>query len=366
MFLLKVSLGSFSSFLASKLEIWLRQFEWPWRVFCVGCQVYALKTLVYSVVFHFVWICQSPIRLFQTISLPMGNLILCIKFSSADYLKMKGEHSKEKLSKFPHFIVVSNSLGKYSKISNFLVSWRERKKNWLEHHPSHKKVRLTGTRIFLKVGPPTLHGEGRQHSILPNFPKNWMKLKEFGPPGARVLHAPLRSATVNNTQFRWTSTLAYPRGASDTRPSQSNSYSFWGEMAKIIAWHSILGLLVPPSVWEILDPPMVPIVRFVCSWWIVEEILDLPRITLKLQKLLLSWIPPENNANLFMHLSIVGSVVECSPATRAARVRFPDDANFRFFASKNFVQAPINRNSVRQHAYHWQMALGTHASPSGS
>ena len=26
------------------------------------------------------------------------------------------------------------------------------------------------------------------------------------------------------------------------------------------------------------------------------------------------------------HLSIVGSVVECSPATRAARVRFPDDA----------------------------------------
>ena len=29
-------------------------------------------------------------------------------------------------------------------------------------------------------------------------------------------------------------------------------------------------------------------------------------------------------------LSIVGSVVECSPATRAARVRFPDDANTFF------------------------------------
>ena len=28
--------------------------------------------------------------------------------------------------------------------------------------------------------------------------------------------------------------------------------------------------------------------------------------------------------------SIVGSVVECSPATRAARVRFPDDANLFF------------------------------------
>ena len=31
-------------------------------------------------------------------------------------------------------------------------------------------------------------------------------------------------------------------------------------------------------------------------------------------------------------LSIVGSVVECSPATRAARVRFPDDARNVFSA----------------------------------
>ena len=30
-------------------------------------------------------------------------------------------------------------------------------------------------------------------------------------------------------------------------------------------------------------------------------------------------------------LSIVGSVVECSPATRAARVRFPDDAVDTFY-----------------------------------
>ena len=30
--------------------------------------------------------------------------------------------------------------------------------------------------------------------------------------------------------------------------------------------------------------------------------------------------------DLIPHVSIVGSVVECSPATRAARVRFPDDA----------------------------------------
>jgi hypothetical protein len=32
----------------------------------------------------------------------------------------------------------------------------------------------------------------------------------------------------------------------------------------------------------------------------------------------------------FTYLSIVGSVVECSPATRAARVRFPDDAEKSF------------------------------------
>ena len=31
---------------------------------------------------------------------------------------------------------------------------------------------------------------GRQHTILPNFPKNCMKLKEFGPPGERVPRAP--------------------------------------------------------------------------------------------------------------------------------------------------------------------------------
>ena len=39
-------------------------------------------------------------------------------------------------------------------------------------------------------------GAGRQHTNLPNFPKNCMKLKEFGPHGGmRPLH-PLRSTTV--------------------------------------------------------------------------------------------------------------------------------------------------------------------------
>ena len=45
---------------------------------------------------------------------------------------------------------------------------------------------------------------------------------------------------------------------------------------------------------------------------------------------------------LGLHQSIVGSVVECSPATRAARVRFPDDAVIFLFAyvfPHNFYQS---------------------------
>ena len=52
--------------------------------------------------------------------------------------------------------------------------------------------------------------------------------------------------------------------------------------------------------------------------------------------------------------SIVGSVVECSPATRAARVRFPDDANIFFhflhlgtwkLVFKNFPFSPSSLHS---------------------
>ena len=45
---------------------------------------------------------------------------------------------------------------------------------------------------FPEEGAPTPRG-GRQHTILPHFPKNCMKLKEFGPPGggARPSRPPL-------------------------------------------------------------------------------------------------------------------------------------------------------------------------------
>ena len=44
-------------------------------------------------------------------------------------------------------------------------------------------------------GGGTNSGEGRQHTILPIFLKNYMKLKEFGPRGVSVPRALLRSAT---------------------------------------------------------------------------------------------------------------------------------------------------------------------------
>ena len=40
--------------------------------------------------------------------------------------------------------------------------------------------------------------------------------------------------------------------------------------------------------------------------------------------------------NCFLRASIGGSVVECSPATRAARVRFPADATFLWVAGLTF------------------------------
>ena len=51
-------------------------------------------------------------------------------------------------------------------------------------------------------------------------------------------------------------------------------------------------------------------------------------------------------------ISIVGSVVECSPATRAARVRFQDDATIVFFIATH--DCPVSLPShVLIHLNHW-------------
>ena len=45
----------------------------------------------------------------------------------------------------------------------------------------------------------------------------------------------------------------------------------------------------------------------------------------------------ESLVDIIFYGRIVGSVVECSPATRAARVRFPDDACFCLIESIHFL-----------------------------
>ena len=51
---------------------------------------------------------------------------------------------------------------------------------------------------FPEEGASTPQGGGHQRTILPNFPKNCVKLKEFGPPGGcmSLAPSPLRSTTV--------------------------------------------------------------------------------------------------------------------------------------------------------------------------
>ena len=61
--------------------------------------------------------------------------------------------------------------------SDILEKNMEPDRKW-HHTPSG------GSRISLRWGHQPW-GEGRQHTILLNFPKNCMKLKEFGPQGAR-------------------------------------------------------------------------------------------------------------------------------------------------------------------------------------
>ena len=62
--------------------------------------------------------------------------------------------------------------------------------------PFKKSKRSSGgSRISPRRGRQLPRGE-RQHTILPYFPKNCMKLKEFGPGGRASLAPPLRSATA--------------------------------------------------------------------------------------------------------------------------------------------------------------------------
>ena len=73
--------------------------------------------------------------------------------------------------------------------------------------------------------------------------------------------------------------------------------------------------------WPFLDPQ----INFkLHKHWISVLILPTPLLHHGLNILCIGSKCHRNKAT---HISIVGSVVECSPATRAARVRFPDDAS---------------------------------------
>ena len=58
-----------------------------------------------------------------------------------------------------------------------------------------------------------------------------------------------------------------------------------------------------------------------------------------------------------LHVSIGGSVLECSPATRAARVRFPADAYFFNTRKINFIFRFTTGANLKDHIGH---LIGTH------
>ena len=66
-------------------------------------------------------------------------------------------------------------------------------------HVFQMEIKQWRIQDFPEEGAPTPQG-GRQHTIFPNFSKNCMKSKEFGPGGgeggASLAPRPLRSATV--------------------------------------------------------------------------------------------------------------------------------------------------------------------------
>ena len=68
-------------------------------------------------------------------------------------------------------------------------------------HPTAYTVNINivfgwGWRIHTSGGCRISPRWGVQHTILPNFPKNCIKLKEFGPRGTHASRGPLRSATA--------------------------------------------------------------------------------------------------------------------------------------------------------------------------
>ena len=129
-------------------------------------------------------------------------------------------------------------------IVNFVLLWKRRFLDSIKHDciRMHKPV-SDGSRISPRGGREPSKGGGREHTILPNSPKNCMKLKEFGcRGGACIPHAPLRSATGSDgqlwVQFIWRQLyfLKTPPCSFCTR--MSNLYYLWKAGINIFLCHS--------------------------------------------------------------------------------------------------------------------------------
>ena len=130
--------------------------------------------------------------------------------------------------------------------------------------------------------------------------------------------------------------LTIQGGVRDTCPPWSNFFHFhaiWTKMLLNNRFSSQTQGLAP--IWKILHPPLGMFSRQkVC---ITPSIVSHTGYVRRYASVSVAFHHPDNlcivhvcDGGFSSHPSIVGSVVECSPATRAARVRFPDDAKSIF------------------------------------
>ena len=96
------------------------------------------------------------------------------------YRQLEEQHDVRRLNRVSFVLGVISAFG-ISVVANFQVS-------------KEKPVVDPG---FPRNGGANSPGRERQHTVLPNFPQNCMKLKEFGP----LLDPPLRAYRWSRTYF---------------------------------------------------------------------------------------------------------------------------------------------------------------------
>ena len=102
----------------------------------------------------------------------------------------------------------------------FQVEWepcttRDQKREWTGIYAANFGGHQRRIQDF-PWGAPTPQG-GRQHTILPNFPENCMKSKEFGCPRGRGVHAPC-APPKSATGHLLYNLIIYAQGACPPQP----------------------------------------------------------------------------------------------------------------------------------------------------